>query len=72
MASDEKASADDAKKIRPTFRLPLRPGYARALTSAGGRTGELRQGERARGDKGGREREDGIPDVPHGGDGTKR
>lgn len=51
----------------PTFKLPDRPGFARALSEKhGGRTRELREGERARGDTGGGEKADGIPNVPHG------
>lgn len=52
-----------------TLKLPDRPGFARALGERlGGRTREFREGERARGDTGGGEREDGMPDVPHGTD----
>ena len=55
-----------ARKDEPTFNIPLKKGYARALGADGGRTGELKRGERERGDKGGGEREDGTPSVPHG------
>lgn len=59
---------DEAKTDDPTFNIPLKKGYARALGADGGRTAELKRGERGRGDKGGSEREDGIPSVPHGND----
>lgn len=57
---------DEAKTDDPTFNIPLKKGYARALGADGGRTAELKRGERGRGDTGGTEREDGRPSVPHG------
>lgn len=42
------------------------PGFARVRGAPhGGRTDELRYGERLRGDNGGGPRADGTPDVPH-------
>jgi hypothetical protein len=56
---------DEPKRDEPTFNIPLKKGYARALGANGGRTAELKRGERGRGDTGGGEREDGTPSVPH-------
>jgi hypothetical protein len=57
---------DEARTDDPTFNIPLKKGYARALGADGGRTAELKRGERGRGDTGGGEADDGIPAVPHG------